>query len=223
MAAAGGTLTMRGGRGLGTLLIFGVIVIALIALTLLQSRQIAETPPPTLIQSLNTVFNFPVLDIVAIRLRNPETDNAVVFRRDTTDGTWITERADAPIVESTAEATAAVESTPEATFSLTPTATTEPPDPTLIARTIVLLPYTRTLEAPEDGNLSIYGFLPEGLFSVEIILIDGTSHGVVIGDISATRESYYAVVDERPEIYILERAPVDFLIQSYQRGRAMRD
>ena len=80
----------------------------------------------------------------------------------------------------------------------------------LIARTMILLPYTGTTQAETD--MSVYGFVPTAGLTVEFVLTDGTTHGIVVGFRNPTETGYYAAVDNRAEIYILERAAVDFLI-----------
>jgi hypothetical protein len=54
--------------------------------------------------------------------------------------------------------------------------------------------------------------VPNPVISVEFVQVDGTSHALAIGFRTPSETGYYALVDNRPEIYILERAPVDFLI-----------
>lgn len=80
----------------------------------------------------------------------------------------------------------------------------------LIARTMILLPAINTVQPEQE--MSVYGLLPTPGITVEFILFDGTAHSVAVGFRNPTETGYYAAVDERPDIYILERAAVDFLI-----------
>ncbi|MCA0452630.1 MAG: DUF4340 domain-containing protein [Chloroflexi bacterium] len=123
-------------------------------------------------------------DIVAIRLRDPETTQTFAISRDP-GGNWI-----APESDGTLDATAAEN----------------------IAKTVVLLPYERTLEVTADTALSDYGFIPDGIFSIEILLQDNQTHAVVIGGFTPTQQSYYGLVDGKEEIYLFERRAIDFLL-----------
>ncbi len=131
----------------------------------------------------NRVFSgFADTDIQAIRLNSPP-ENLTFLLNRTANGTW---------------------TAPEAAGTLnTPVAD-------LIARTMILLPYTGTTQAETD--MSVYGFVPTAGLTVEFVLTDGTTHGIVVGFRNPTETGYYAAVDNRAEIYILERAAVDFLI-----------
>ncbi len=127
-----------------------------------------------------------VLDIQAIRLRNPDADRALTITRAENDVWTIPDN--------------------EAGVSLdADTAST-------IARTVVLLHYQRTLPLPEDGDLTDYGFKPNGILFIEVLLKTGEGHVVAVGALSGANTTYYALVDDRQEIILLERAPVDFLI-----------
>lgn len=173
------------------LLIFGLLSV----IAILQSQPAAN---PTLddLRATATALGTPiftqvfpglaVLDIQAIRLRNPDADRALTITRAENDVWTIPNN--------------------EAGVSLdADTAST-------IARTIVLLHYQRTLPLPEDGDLTGYGFNPSGILFVEVLLKTGEGHIVAVGALSGQRTTYYALVDDRQEIYLLERAPVDFLI-----------
>jgi hypothetical protein len=76
---------------------------------------------------------------------------------------------------------------------------------------MALLPYVGIVTAA-DADITLYGFQPEGILSLEIALADGATHAVAIGYRTPTASGYYAFVDDRPELYILDRAPIDYLI-----------
>ncbi len=174
---------MNGGRR--TLVIFALIFLVLLALTLVQNRQVAEQPTPTPEVTFFRVFpDIAVLDIQAIRLRNPAGDESFTISR-AEDGTW-----QAPEFEGTLDENAA----------------------SSIARTMVLLPYTRTLPLEADTPLDTYGFQPTPVLMVEFILVTGEVHAVAVGFRTPSETGYYAIVDDRPDLYVLERAAVDFLI-----------
>lgn len=174
---------MNSGRR--TLVLFALIFAALLGLTLLQNRQQAEQPTPTPEVTFFRVFpDIAVLDIQAIRLRNPAGDESFTINR-ADDGTWT-----APDRAGTLDANAAGS----------------------IARTMVLLPYTRTLPLEADAPLETYGFQPTPVLMVEFILVNGEVHAVAVGFRTPSQTGYYAIVDDRPDLYVLERAAVDYLI-----------
>jgi hypothetical protein len=121
-------------------------------------------------------------DVQAVRLRAPSTNQTLTITR-AADGTWIT-----PDHEGVLNQNAAV----------------------VIARTFALLPYDRTV--PQLGDLSDYGFQSEGTLSLEAVMISGETHGVLVGARAPSDSVYYALVDDRPEIYLIHRAAIDFLI-----------
>jgi hypothetical protein len=177
--------------------VFGLLVlfVALAVIATLQMR-----PPAQLslaeIQATATMLGTPifsrvypdmaVLDIQAIRLREPNLNQEFVISRGT-DGQW------------TAPDAAADESLDTDAASN-------------IARTVVLLYYERTLPLDSSVKLADYGFNPNGNLSIEVLLKNGDGHVVAIGTLLASQAVYYALVDDRQEIYLLERAPVDYLI-----------
>jgi hypothetical protein len=121
-------------------------------------------------------------DVQAVRLRAPDTDITFTISR-APDGTWMT---------------------PDHQGSLDQVVAAN------IARTIALLPYDRTV--PQLGDLSDYGFESEGRMALEVVMRTGETHGVLIGARAPSGSVYYALVDERPEIYLLYRNAIDFLI-----------
>lgn len=123
-------------------------------------------------------------DLAAIRLRDPETTQTFALSRDS-DGNW-----SAPDSEGTLNVTAAEN----------------------IAKTVVLLPYERTIEVQSDTLLSDFGFIPDGIFSIEILLRGNQTHAVVIGGFTPSQASYYGLVDGKEEIYVFERRAIDFLL-----------
>lgn len=123
-------------------------------------------------------------DLAAIRLRDPETTQTFAISRDSS-GSW---------------------SAPDSNGTLNTVMAEN------IAKTVVLLPYERTIEVTADTVLSDFGFIPDGIFSIEILLRDNQTHAVVIGGFTPSLESYYGLVDGKEEIYIFERRAIDFLL-----------
>ncbi|PJF31622.1 MAG: hypothetical protein CUN52_02685 [Phototrophicales bacterium] len=87
-----------------------------------------------------------------------------------------------------------------------------------IERTLVIMPYAHQF-IPEAQRLTEYGFLSDGrhYFSVLFTMDDGTTHTISIGNPTEFngRAVYYAVVDEREEMYLIYREPIDFLTQQF--------
>lgn len=124
-------------------------------------------------------------DLQAIRLRSPDTNETFTISR-ALDGSWT-----ATDHEGTLDQTAAA----------------------TIARTIVLLPFDRTLAMVSDAALEEYGFFADGRLSIEIVLTDGQTHAVLVGSRAPSEVVYYGLVDDRAEIYLLYRGAIDFLSQ----------
>lgn len=140
-------------------------------------------PAPTSPYSTARVFDgFTLDEIQAIRLRNPSGSETFMISR-AVDGMWTAPEAAGTLNVGVAD---------------------------LIARTMILLPYINQLD--RTGEPEAYGFLPTAGLAVEFILANGTTHAIIVGFRNPTETGYYAVVDNREEIYILERAAVDFLI-----------
>lgn len=171
-----------------------LVFVALAAVAMLQSRTPAA-PSLAALRATATAQGTPVysrvfpdvavLDIQAIRLRDPNSDVEFLISRSA-DGQWTAPDAAA---EERLDTDAASN----------------------IARTVVLLYYERTLPLADSANLAEYGFNPNGNLFVEVLLKNGEGHAVAIGALSGSRTVYYALVDDRQEIYLLERAPVDYL------------
>lgn len=174
-------------RGRVTLLVLLLIFAVLVALTLVQSNMPSATPTPSARPLYLVYDDLPVLSMLAIRLRIPGEEGGLTLVRDEA-GTWT--RADGMAIDADTASS--------------------------IARTVALLPYLRTI-TPEGDDLSAFGFLPRGIFGIEAVLVDGTTAAIEIGDLARSDDGYFAVVDDRPDIYLLHRPAVDFLIQQYQQ------
>lgn len=166
------------------LIILLVVFAGLGLFTVLQQRQEPQVVIPTGAVPFYRVFpELAVLDIAGLRIRSPENEQTLTLVRGE-DGNW-----QAPGTMGTLNTDAA----------------------SAIARTMALLPYVAVVTAA-DADTTLYGFQPEGILSLEIALVDGTDHVVAIGYRTPTEAGYYAFVDDRPELYVLDRAPIDYLI-----------
>jgi len=169
------------------LIILGVVFAALALITYLQSRPTpVETPAADrFVSFIGRDLNMTVLDIQAIRLRDPQTEQSFIISRDA-DGNWTAPGSDGRLDLDAASN---------------------------IAKTVVLMPYWQTVELSESPDLAQYGFQPNGVLSVEIVLAgDQGGHVIAVGGLSPTGYEYYTVIDEQPRLYLMERGAVDYLM-----------
>ncbi len=121
-----------------------------------------------------------VEDIVAIRLEDPILRSFVTLQRDE-DDVWVIQGDNRPVEQAYAES---------------------------IAQTVTLLPYSYVIDGIEPSEYPDYGLSQrDALLFVQIILHDGTGHIVAIGNQTPTRDGYYALVDDNPQLYIINRDP----------------
>ncbi len=176
------------------LLLLSGLFVLLLAAAFLQGRNnnpqptlvpptAAETVTPTLLPLLQLFPDIVVLDIQAIRIEDPNTGDSITLIRDASDN-WT-----APDSEGQLDTNAASD----------------------IARTIVLLPYSRSINITSQTILSDYGFDPNGQLFISLVMKNGEGHILAIGALSETEPVYYALLDERDEIFEVERGPVDFM------------
>jgi hypothetical protein len=168
------------------LLILGVVFIVLIAITYIQSHP-PSAPIPTeerFASFIGRDLNMVVLDIQAIRLRDPQSDKSFVISRDSS-GNWTAPGSEGSLDTNTASN---------------------------IAKTVVLMPYNQSVALEANADLAQYGFQPTGSLLVEIIL-NHTSDGhvIAIGGLSPDGLEYYVLVDDKPQVFLIERGPVDYL------------
>jgi hypothetical protein len=80
----------------------------------------------------------------------------------------------------------------------------------VIPRTIQYLIYTSTVPYPENGDLRQYGLAPLPVVLISFITINGQQHVIATGyDAAPGYIDFYALVDNREEIYLLQRSPID--------------
>ncbi len=174
------------------LFILAAVFAILLVVTLLQNQRMvlvpgAPTPLPTGIY--RRVFpQMAVLDIQAIRLENPQSgDNFTISRA--ADGTWT-----APDSEQMLDTEVA----------------------TTIAQTVVLLPYEGTVTLTEDSDLEGYGFQSDPRLFIQVLLSNGDAHIVAIGELTPSAAAFYALVDERDEVYLLDARAVAYLLTTLE-------
>jgi hypothetical protein len=175
------------------LILLGAFVL-LLAAAFLQGRsngpQPTLAPPtaeitvtPTLLPLLRIFPDMTVLDIQAIRIEDPNTSDSIILTRDASNN-WI-----APDHEGQLDTD----------------------DASDIARTIILIPYSRSINITSQTVLGDYGFEPNGQLFISLVMKNGEGHVLAVGALSETDPVYYALLDERDEIFEVERGPVEFL------------
>lgn len=80
-----------------------------------------------------------------------------------------------------------------------------------IARSIVLLPYGRSINLTPETDLSLYGLAPTPQYLISLVLQNDESHVIAVGKVSDSAPVYFALVDERDEILEIERGAIDFV------------
>ncbi|MCA9906562.1 MAG: hypothetical protein KC547_22060, partial [Anaerolineae bacterium] len=160
------------------------------AATLLRNRSSEPAEAPTL-NDLPFERVFPTLtdgDIQAVRLQNLADDSFLTLVRDET-GQWA-----APDIPGVLDQEIAA----------------------LIVRTVVILPVQGVFGLEGNPDLRDYGFNPDGNLLIQIVLTNGTQHGIVVGGIAPSGNGVYALVDSQPSMYLLERAAIAFLVAQIQ-------
>lgn len=177
-----------------TLLVLVVLFVAMGIIALLQAQQ----GPPPLFDSQATLesfrwmgqtLNMSLNDIAAIRLRAPQSNLTFTISRDSS-GTW---------------------SAPGSPGNLDQTAASG------IAKTITLLPYSESVELTPSTRLEDFGFRPEGSLALEIVLQSGQTHAIAVGDLTPDQLAYYALADNLPQVFVLERGAIDYLRQQLNK------
>jgi hypothetical protein len=171
--------------GQRTLVILAAIFAVLVVVTVVQVGGQTNIPAP---QSMDLPFArvFPTLTdlaLQAIRLETPQ-GQALTLARDSS-GAWMAQEG----------------------------STLDPTMANNVALTLALLPYQRALpNAATAQDLRAYGFDPSGTLLIQFVTVTGEQHGVIIGGVVPTGEAYYAIVDDLPDLYLLERRAVDYLL-----------
>lgn len=165
----------------------GLFILAAVFAALVIFALIQNPAPPTLETPapVQRVFpNIGLADIQAVRLRAPDGSRTLTISR-ADDGYWTTLDQEGQIDQTAADN---------------------------IAKTLVLLPYRRTLPLTASTRLVEFGLQPAKSLAIEVLLHDGQGHAVLVGDLSGTLTTYYALVDDRAEIILIERPAIDFLL-----------
>ncbi len=175
-------------KGRRTLLIFGGVFAALLVVVALQNialSRLENAPAPNDTSYQRTFADIATAaDVQAVRLSDPSTGKIFTVVQQA-GGTW---------------------AAPDSTGTLRPEVGIR------IATTIALLPYRQIIPALDQQALTIYGFKPNPALLIYTLLTNGKTHNVAIGGLTPAQTSYYAIVDDVSGVYVLDRAPVDFLM-----------
>lgn len=179
------------------LLLLGAVFVVLLIATLLQGRQLNEQFEQAFNTDFESVRLFPgVAPESVVTLRLIDTAGNMLTLQRNADGTWNSPNLDA--------VAATVAATPGATASVN----TEMVDRLVFETT--LLTYSRELSATTEAEYSSYGFspqLPNGYFTLELVLRDNSTRRLFIGSLTPSREQYYVRVKNVPGVYVVERDP----------------
>ncbi len=171
----------------------GLLILLAVFVALVAAFGILSSLPNTsdeIIITLTRVFpDLTDLDLAAIRLQNPITGAELTLAR-TDNGVWV-----APDLPQPINAQSAIN----------------------VARTIVLLAYQRALPVPPDSDLSDYGFNPDGVLNIQFVTTSDETHFIAVGSLNTLRAEYYAIADDRPDIFLLDRPAVDYLLLTAQQ------
>lgn len=89
----------------------------------------------------------------------------------------------------------------------------------LIASTMAVFPVLRSLDTIEADRLDEYGLAQSDLTMIlSVILKDGTEHSIAIGDLNATTDGFYALVDDDPTLYVVDARPVAYFTTLLRRA-----
>lgn len=179
-------------RRIPTALILLVLLGALAAVALVQNSQlagqrIARTPTPDP-RDVQTVFRnvFPEV-IQAFRIDDPTSDRDLILENDGQGGWRLVGVPDPTALDPVVAAN--------------------------LAKTVSFIPYVQILPRTDDMELAHFGLTSETFWlQIQVILTTMETRSIVVGNlVPGTRDGYYALVDDRQEIYILNRGAVEYL------------
>jgi hypothetical protein len=198
VAQAVATMTNR-----RTLLVLLIVFGALVAVLVIQSRPLAsiitQTPTPCLGENCPTatplastrIFpDWTISDVKAVRLQNPRTKETLTFTRSA-DGQWTAAESAGVLNQEVADG---------------------------MVQAAISFDYTRILEGVAEDQWADYGLTVNfATLFIQIILTNDETHYVIIGGVVPTGESFYGLVDDNPEIYVLARegGAIDFILHYF--------
>jgi hypothetical protein len=161
--------------------------LALIVLVILQSNRPAEPIPTPESQALqNRIFEWSEADIQAFSIRDPYTGATVTFQRNDANA-W--------------------------EFVEIPDAVPDQQGINAMAITLSVLPALEVLDQVKKEDYPEFGLTQTDAFLILIALLkNGEQHTVIVGDVASGNISHYAVVDDRPSVYVVDARPIAFLV-----------
>ncbi|MCU0511758.1 MAG: hypothetical protein MUE40_04215 [Anaerolineae bacterium] len=191
-------------KGRSTLLFLTGVFLALLVLTLLQGAPAAPRPalpdsPPvatagaaqsqSLLDSPARIFTgFAPAQMQAFSILDPDTGATLSLLRD--GDLWTALEFDRPADPAAAEA---------------------------LAFTMAVLPALETLAEVPPADYAGYGLTEADAFLLlSVLLRDNTRHVALIGDVTPDGLGHYALVDDRPQVVVVDARPIAFIV-SYLR------
>jgi hypothetical protein len=169
-------------------ILLGVFV-ALLVLVFFRARPSTPTEssaPQSTATITGSLFTWRTTDIQAFSIRDPYSGVTLSFQRNNS-GQW--ESVEVP------------EAIPDQTGV------------DQVALTISLLPALEALNQVKVEDYPEFGLTQTDAFLILIALLkNGEQHTVIIGDVAPGNVSHYALVDDRPEVYVIDARPVAYLV-----------
>jgi hypothetical protein len=182
------------------LLISGMLIIflGLVAVALWQTNR--QTPLDNNIPATrdplreSAIFSgWAATDIQALRIDDPFSERDVALARNP-DGSWLVGDGGVTVDQTIADN---------------------------VAKTVAFMPYTDIIAGLPASEFVNYGLSVESIWlQIQVILTNNEQHVIAIGGrVPVADGGYYALVDERTEVFVLNRGAVDYLgifLQQYQ-------
>jgi len=178
-------------------LFFLILILAIvIGIGLFQGIELPDQmPTPTFdtgemaqaqLRQINQIFSdVQVEDVFAVNILDPVADLALTITR-TEDNLWEVIEVPDLLAQNDADA---------------------------IAWTMANLPYTNRLDAIAQDEVAQLGLTQEdATLLLSVILRDNTQHVIAVGDLDPTASGFYALVDDRPELYLLDGQAIAYLV-----------
>jgi len=161
-----------------------VLVFAALALLVFwpsAGEALPATPPPGAV-AVEYVYDWPPEDVLGLVL-DVRGLPALELRQQV--GTWFSPSAQVLVDQTAAEG---------------------------LVRTLAELPSLGKLEDVTPERYAEFGLSRQDLqMLIQIVRLDGTPHALVIGNRTTDDRAYYALVDDRPEVYLVLRGAVEYL------------
>ena len=165
------------------------VFLALFVLVFLRTRPSAppESSTPQGVPTLaGMLFPWRANDVQAFSIRDPYTGVTVSFQRDN-DNQW--------------------------QFLEMPEAVPDQSGVDQVALTIAVMPALEALNQVKPEDYPEFGLTQSDAFLILIALLkNGEQHTVIVGAVATGNVSHYALVDERPEVYLLDARPIAYLV-----------